>query len=223
MRTIRAVIEKTNTMPTIDDLKNKDLSAGMIARETAPKKTWFIKRGDGLIFACQESEAWGLFENRTNWMRRDFKIIGVSDGATYNQIIRESHGESSRLTEEISKLNGDINRYRRTEEKMVFEDLVDPNGTDPAQESDRLKLQRVKEILEGLDKKLATLQDDLKNIHKNVIEYAFNAELDIARANTKARGRIEYPSNQNIMTPGASPKERKRIMKAMAQDSDDED
>ncbi len=26
-------------------------------------KTWFIKRGDGFIFACQEQEAWGLSQS----------------------------------------------------------------------------------------------------------------------------------------------------------------
>lgn len=208
-------------MQTIDELKQQDLSSASIARETAPKKTWFIKRGDGMIFACQEAEAWGLFENRTNWMRRDFKMLGCSDGTTYAKIIRESTGKSAALLEEINRLESEMARYRKTEEKMVFEDLIDPNGTDPESAADRAKIKRVREIISGYEEKLVQLNDDYRNITRNINQQAFDAELAIARANTKTRGRVEYPTNANIVTPGASPKERRKILRAMSQDDDE--
>ncbi len=210
-------------MADIDELKAQDISSGMIARETAPKKTWFIERGDGLIFACQETEAWGLFENRTNWMRRDFKILGVSDGTTHARVIRESAGNSKQIMEDIKRLETDLARYRKTEERMVFDDLIDPEGTDPAQEVDRAKIKRVRTIIAEYDEKLLKLNEDYKNITKNIVQTAFDAELAVARANQKARGRVEYPTNQNIITPGASPKQRRKVLKAMAQEDDDDE
>lgn len=203
-----------------EQFKQQDLSPAAIARATKPKKTWFVKRGDGMIFACEEGEAWALMENRSNWMRRDFRLIGVSDGTTYAKIVKESAGKSATILQEIKLLEKDMDRYRKTEEKMVFEDLIDPEGTDPLYAGDRAKIKRVREIINDLDVKIEKLNDDYKNVTKSVNQTAFDAELAQARANTKATGRIEYPSNQNIITPGASPRERKRVMKAMAQDDD---
>jgi hypothetical protein len=105
-----------------------------------PTKTWFMERGDGKIFACEEIEAWELLRNKSNWRRNDFKIIGVSDGLIYAQAVNEASN------------------------------LID------------------------------------KQQIQNRLRRGFEEELE------KARGNIEFPTNQNVTTPGIVGDKRKKII-----------
>src|SRR3954468_14551380 len=95
----------------VEQLKGRDLTPAMMARESAPKKTWFFQRGDGLLFPCEEKEAWDICNNRSTWKRRDFKYIGVSDGTTYQKIVKGALGDAKRLEPELDKIRLELKRY----------------------------------------------------------------------------------------------------------------
>lgn len=189
-----------------EDLRNKDLSPTMIAKFTEPKKTWFIERtGDHFVFACEEVEAWKLLTNRSGWTRRDFKIIGVSDGTTYDKIIKEAKGKAEVILKEIKEVEAEANKYRATEQKFVFEDLLELTDE---------KVKKVKSIIKDYDLKLEKMNKSYFDMTRDVAITAFNAELEVA----KNSGNREFPTNQDINTPGASAKERRRIVNKMGQD-----
>lgn len=190
--------------------KDADLSPALVKRETAPRKTWFFERtGDSYVFACHEAEAWEIMSNRTNWMRRDFKMIGVSDGKTYAKIINESGAKARVLKSELDILKREQTRYMKAEENLMFDDLVKPEDDTP----EGAKLRKVKEIIADYDARIDVQEDQYKKATSDVQKEAFNAELEVAR------GHLERPSNQNIMTPGASPTERAKIITAMGQNA----
>lgn len=151
---------------------------------TKPCKTWFIERGDGFIFACDENEAWGLFNNRTNWMRKDFKIIGVSDGMEYFGIMANGQKEFATLLNEVAELKRILSRYLQAEDKFRFTDLLD--------ESDERVKKAVKLRTETQDK-LDEKEKLLANFRKALTDKAFNTEL------AKARGHIENPRNMDVI------------------------
>lgn len=161
--------------------------------QSKPTKTWFIKRGDGFTFACNETEAWGLFNNRTEWMRKDFQILGVSDGKTYFETIRKAKGEIVDLKERLQTLNEAKNKYTKTEDRLRFEELLD---------DDDEKVKKVVSLLEKTQKEINEVQDKIKTFNQDVINKAFNAELE------KARGNIEMPSNADIITPQESQRQK---------------
>jgi len=166
---------------------------------TKINKTWFIQRGNDPkdIFACEEQEAWGLFNNRTNWMRNDFKIIGVSDGVTYVQTIKESQAETANIQPEIAILSRDLTRFLETRDNLKFKELLP--DTDE-------KMIRVNGLIKELQTKLDEKNLTLSNSQKYIISKAFNAELD------KARGHIEQPTNFDIFTPSGN---REKILQAL--------
>ena len=161
-------------------------------------KTWFIKRGDGFIFACQEQEAWGLFHNRTEWMRHDFKIIGVSDGKTYVRIIKESANNKVNLERQVAELSREVTRYLKTYDKMKYEDLLADSNP---------KVKKLKKILDEKNAELDKVNSELNDIQRKVIQKAFDAELEVAR------GHIEHPSNQDVFTPAGN---KDKILKTLS-------
>ncbi len=190
----------------IEETKQADLSPAMIAKFTMPKKTWFIERtGDKKIFAMEEMEAWKTLTNKSTWARHDFRIVGVSDGKTYAKIVQESQGKARILQNEIREIEAEANKYRKTEEKFVFEDLLEL--TDP-------KVIKVKAIIAKYDKQLEKKNTEYFALTKNVANTAFEAELAKAK---KARVK-EFPSNQDVFTPGAQANERRKILREMGQD-----
>lgn len=164
-------------------------------------KTWFIQRGNNPedIFACDEQEAWGLFNNRTNWMRRDFKIIGVSDGTTYVRTIKKANAEINQLQQEVAVLSRDLTRYLDTRDTLKFKELLP--------ETDE-KMVRVSGLIKELEDKLAEKNKILNNAQKYVVDRAFKAELEVAR------GKIEHPSNFDVFTPNGN---RDKILKQLGQ------
>lgn len=190
----------------VEETKNSDLSPAMIANFTKPKKTWFIERyGDGKIFAMEENEAWRTLTNKSNWARHDFRIIGVSDGTTYAKVINESKQKSQVILKEIQDIEKEANKYRKTEEKFVFEDLLEI--TDP-------KVKKVRDIINKYDKELEKKNAEYFALTRGVAQTAFEAEL----AKAKRSKNKEFPSNQDIHTPGAQANERRRILREMGHD-----
>lgn len=169
---------------------------------TKVTKTWFIQRGQDPkdVFACDEQDAWGLFHNRTNWMRKDFRIVGVSDGKTYVRVLKENSNLKAELETKVAKLSSDIGRYNRTLDKLKFEDLLT--------EKDE-KVSRVTSIVAESQKDLDVANNELANIQKLVVERAFNAELDVAR------GKIEHPTNHDVFTPTGN---RAKILRTLGQE-----
>lgn len=194
-----------------EDVKAQDLSPAMMARESAPKKTWFFERGDGMIFACEEREAWDLVNNRSEWKRRDFKIVGVSDGTTYQKVVRESIAQAKVLEPEISRLKEELKRYERAEEKLIMDEAVDMEGdsSDAVNEGNKQKVLRLRGIIDRLDAQLEEKEAAYKSIVSDVVKRATEAELEVAR------GTIEWPSDMNIMTPDSDQRTRNKILKLM--------
>lgn len=187
----------------IEEVKNTDLSPALVAKMTQPHKTWFIERtGDHFIFACEEEEAWKTLTNRSSWARHDFKILGVSDGTTYAKIINESKEKAREIHNRILEVEKEVNKYRKTEEKFVFEDLLDITDA---------KVVKVKSIIAEYDLKLDKMNEEYNSMTKNVAKTAFDAELQEAIGS----GNKQFPSNQDIMTPGATGQERNKIISKM--------
>ena len=179
-----------------EDMRNADLAGVKIS----PQKTWFFERGDGKIFATGESEAHEILRNRTNWMRRDFKMIGVSDGKTYDRMIKENKVTSLAIRSDIEKLTVDLQKYLATYDRMKFDQLLP--DTDE-------KVQKAKELIKEVEDKIALKEAEFTKLTKHSAQAAFDAELALAR------GHIEYPENTNIITPGKTGEDRKKILNNM--------
>lgn len=163
--------------------------------QSKPQKTWFFQRGDGKVFATGESEAWGILHDRSNWARRDFTMLGMSDGHTYFKIIKEAKKEAQALIEEKEQLSINKTKYLQTEDRMRFTELLDED--DP-------KLIKVMTLIADVDKRIEEINDKLSDFNKATIEKAFDAELE------KAKGNMARPSNADIITPNS--KDREKIL-----------
>lgn len=152
-------------------------------------KTWFIERGDGKIFACDEQEAWNTLRNRSNWQRQDFKIVGVSDGTKYVESLKSATKEKEIIDSKISEKSAEMTRYLNTLDKFKFDQLLE--DTDE-------KVVKVKGIISGLQKEIDELNKKFAEGYQSIVNKAFDEELAIAR------GHIEFPQNQDVKTPGGS-------------------
>lgn len=180
----------------MESTTNAPLSQEDIA-STKPHKTWFIQRGDGFVFAAREQEAWDLLKNRTNWMRHDFQIIGVSDGTTYHKVLREGRVKLPQLQAEADALQKEIGEYAETERQFKFKDLLD--DTDE-------RMIKVRKLKNDLLKQHQAKIEEIQAISTDLDTSAFEAELAVAR------GHIEMPTNQDIITPGGN---REKIISNM--------
>lgn len=203
---------------TVDDLKGRDLTPGMIARATKPKPTWFVERlGDNFVFPVEEKEAWEILYNRSAWKRRDFKFIGYSDGTTYASYAAEALKQAGKLVPEIAALKVEIGKYRAAEERLIIDEAVDMDGDpkDAVNEGNKAKVLRLRSILEKHETKLEALERQHRDFTSDVVKKATAAELEVAKANWAVRQ--VWPENSNIETPKASEGERSRILKVMGQ------
>jgi len=167
--------------------------------DTRPVETWFIERtGDGFIFATNEEDAFEIIHNPTSWRRRDFKIIGVSDGTVFHSKVKNSTKKVAELKERFDELTKTLNKYRATEERFVFEEVLD--DTDE-------KLIRVREKIQKIESELEPLEVKMKQGKKSIVDDAFQAELKVARGN------IKMPRNKAVITPQGQ--DRKKIMQQM--------
>ena len=158
------------------------------------RQTYFFKRGDGFLFATEKQGAWELLRGQGNWARRDFTFLGSSDGKIYKKAINESVRKNKDLLLEIKNIKQDITRYLKTEEKLVFEDVVP---------EDDEKLKRVKSKIKELEERLDKKEELLKGFRERIIREAIKQEVKSAMLNK------QIPDNQDIITPGG---DRKKIL-----------
>lgn len=204
------------TETTVDEMKSRDLSPSLVAREKKPKPTWFVERGDGMIFPCEEKEAWDIIHNHSQWKRHDFKFIGYSDGTTYARMVAASMVEAQKLEPEVARLKNEVMRYRTQEDRLMLEEVIDMEGdpSDTYNEANKAKILRLRSIMQRLDEQLEATEKKYRTATADAVKDATAAELKVARENWKIK-RV-YPSDDlNIFTPMASPKERQKIISKM--------
>jgi hypothetical protein len=204
----------------------QDLSPQMMAKLSTPKKTWFFERmGDGKIFACEEREAWQICFNKSNWKRRDFRLLGTSDGTTFYKIVKESMVEARQLEPEIEKKRTELQRYMDAEEKLIMNEAVDMEGDpeDVINEQNKQKVLRLRKIMDRLHEELDTVEARYREVTASVIKRATDAEMEVAIKNQeafvadqRARGLdpvLDWPDqNLNIQTPEAKGGGRQKIL-----------
>lgn len=198
----------------------QDLSPAMMAKLSAPKKTWFFERmGDGKTFACEEQEAWQICYNRSNWKRRDFRLIGTSDGTTFHRIVKESMNEARVLEPQIETKRSELQRYMDAEEKLLVDEAVDMEGdpSDTFNEQNKQKVLRLRKIIDRLHEELDVVEGRYKDVTAKVLKIATDAELEVAKKNQAdriAQGTdLDWPDqNLNIQTPEAKGGGRQKIL-----------
>lgn len=205
--------EKTEVM-------SRDLTPAMREKASKPKKTWFFKRlGDGRVIATEEREAWQICYNRSTWKRRDFQLIGTSDGSTFYRITRESIVEAQQLEPEIEKKKAELEKFMKREEDLILDEVVDMEG-DPADEENernKQKVLRLRKIIDDLHETLDTLEARYKDLVADVVQRATNAEMEVAIKNQAKRLAdgldVDWPDqNLNIQTPEAKAGGRQKIL-----------
>lgn len=139
-----------------------------------PQKTWFFTDSTGRIFPTNEEEAFKLLTNTNRWRRQDIRMIGMSDGTTYYKIISESKDAARVVGEKISEKKELLNKYIEGHDKLMFEQFVPE--TDP-------RIIRAKELIKKVEDEMEPLENELKELKTNIVQKAFDAELEVARGN----------------------------------------
>lgn len=168
-----------------------------------PQKTWFFRRGDGEIFASYQSEAYELIYGRSTWMRKDFTLIGFSDGTTYGRIIASAKEAAQEARAKVKAAQDKLQKYLDGKEKLMFEQFKDEN--DPM-------VVRAQSFIEKAEEELRAATSTLKDSTKNIAKAAFDAELEVAKKNMEL-GKVEYPKDAKlIMGSSVSDEEKNLIM-----------
>lgn len=199
---------------------SRDLTPAMLEKANRPKKTWFFKRlGDGKIIATEEREAWQIVYNRSTWKRRDFQLIGTSDGTTFNRIVKESISDAQKLEPEINKKKAELEKFMKREEDLILDEVVDMEGdpSDVENERNKQKVLRLRKIIDDLHTTLDEMEDRYKDLVADVVQKATDAEMEVAIANQAERIKqgldVDWPDqNLNIQTPEAKSGGRQKIL-----------
>lgn len=210
-------MEDTNAVPTVEEGKSRDLSPALIAKESRPKATWFVRRrGDGFEFPVEEAEAWELLYNRSTWKRQDFEFIGYSDGTTYHRIVSEGMKRAKVLEPQIEAKKKEIDRYLAQEDRFIMNEVVDMEGdpTDTENEANKQKVLRMQKIRNRLEDQLEELEREYRSVTKGVVERATNEEKKVAVENWAVKKTWPNP-NAHIVTPEASGPQRDRLLAMM--------
>lgn len=210
-------------------MRGSDMSPSAMEKAMQPKKTWFFERmGDGKVFACEQKEAWQICFNKSSWKRRDFRLIGTSNGQKFKEIVNSSIKEAQRLSPAIEKLKANLARYMEREEKFILEDVVDMKGDpeDTENELNKKKVLRLRKIMDDIHSELDALEEEFKEKVGQVLLRATAEEQKVAEANQAARIKaaqdagedavLDWPDESlNIKTPVGSHKPRKVIVGLM--------
>lgn len=207
----------------IEQIRSSDLSPAMMEQARKPKKTWFFERmGDGMIFPAEEREAWEIVYNKSTWKRQDFKLLGTSDGKTYNRIVEESIGRAKQIEPQIAAKKEELSKYMRAEEKLIMDEAVDMEGdpTDKANEENKQKVLRLRGIMERLHEELDKLEEEFRTTSSDIVKRATDAELEVAKKNQAdrlERGEgYDWPDeNANVITPDVDARGRRKILGIM--------
>jgi len=166
---------------------------------TKVTKTWFLEKENGEIFPVNEKAAWNTLygQNRNNLYSRRYKIVGVSDGKTYVEMLKQGQSKKAETEAEVAELSKTLQRYLNSLDRLKFDEFL---------EEDNDKVKRANKLIKETEAKLNKAQARLANIDRTIITEAYEAELE------KARGNIEQPQNQDVYTPNADPVTRRRIL-----------
>lgn len=154
------------------------------------------------MFATDEKEAFSLLTENSRWRAQDIKMVGASDGQTYAKIINESKQTTVDLTEKVAELKKTLNKYIGGHDKLRFEQFA---------EEDDPRVVRAKELIDATQEKIAPLEDELKDIKKNIVQKAFDAELE------KARGNMERPRDFSVIGRTDNNPQNKQFMENFKQ------
>jgi hypothetical protein len=79
-----------------------------------PQKTYFFERKNGTIFTCEVGEA--------DMMKRNYKLVGVSDGTQYYQEVSKAQEESRKR---VALANGKLKNKEiaQTEHDLEIEEI----------------------------------------------------------------------------------------------------
>lgn len=149
-----------------------------------PQKTWFFTDSTGRVFPANEKEAFNLLTENSRWRRQDIKMIGMSDGTTYHQIIKGAGEKTKELVRKIADLKETLNKYIAGHDKLLFEQFADKE--DP-------RVQRAQKLIKEVEGEIEPLEKELKELRTNLVKTAFNAELE------KARGNLVNPRDFSVI------------------------
>jgi hypothetical protein len=168
-----------------------------------------------MVFPCEENEAWDIVNNRSEWKRHDFILLGTSDGTTFNRMIKENRQKVDALSPVVDSLEAEVAQFVRMREKLMLDEIVDMDDlTDPVNAANVAKIKRLDEILRKKRVELLEKKTEYKRLAGDMVKIAIDAERLVAEANLKAKG-AEWPGPINIITPSASAQERERILRNM--------
>lgn len=199
---------------------SQDLTPAMMQKASAPKKTWFFKRlGDGKVIATEEREAWQICYNRSTWKRRDFQLIGTSDGTTFHRIVKQSIVDAQKLEPEINQKKAELEKFMKREEDLILDEVVDMEGdpSDVENERNKQKVIRLRKIIDDLHESLDEMEERYRALVADVVQTATDAEMEVAiknQADRIAQGLdVDWPDqNLNIQTPEAKAGGRQKIL-----------
>ena len=152
-----------------------------------PQNTWFFTDSSGRIFPTNEKEAFNLLTEKSKWRRQDIKMIGMSDGKTYYDVIKNAGAEKTALKEKIQQLKEKRNKYIEGHDKLMFEEFVPE--TDP-------RIVRAKAVIKQVDDEIAPAEKELKTLMDGLIQKAFDSEVE------KARGNMVNPRDFTVIGKG---------------------
>lgn len=167
-----------------------------------PQNTWFFEGADGKPFPVNEKEADSLLNSTSKWRRQDLRMVGMSDGTTYHEYIRKSQGRILELEKAVKEKQDMINRFIKTEDKLVFEEVAD---------DDDERLVRVRKKIKELQKEFEPMKKEYDDLRSNIIKKAEEAELE------KARGNMVTPRRFNVIKRGDKALEADTINNLMTQ------
>ena len=158
-----------------------------------PNKTWFVQRGDGKILAMEEAEAWECFNNRSTWKRRDFKLVGVSDGTTYTRVINEGKARALKLQNELEPMVKEMQDYQKAEHRLRVEEAVDmEDTTDPVNLANINKIKRLQKIIDRLDGQIIAKEKEyLAGIFKEFVGQRLRLQCDLDNAGSPDQTRFQ--------------------------------
>lgn len=166
-----------------------------------PQKTWFFTDSSGRVFPTNEKEAFNLLTENSRWRRQDIKMIGMSDGTTYHQVIKSAGTRTKELVELIREKKETLNKYVQGHDKLLFEQFVS---------EDDARIIRAKELIKKVEDELEPLEKELKDLRANIVQKAFDAELE------KARGNIVMPRDFTVVTKNDAGPMGNRILENFA-------
>lgn len=214
----------------VEDIRSSDMTPAMMEQASRPKKTWFFERfreGDKghMIFPCEEREAWEIVYNNSTWKlsKNNFRLLGTSDGSTYQRIVRESLSKAREIEPIIVKKKEEMSKYMRAEENLIMNEVVDMEGdpSDATNEENKKKVLRLRAIIDRLHEELDKLEEEFRHISSDIVKRATAEELEVAKKNQAARIEqglgLDWPDpDANIITPDVDDRGRNKILSIMS-------